>query len=1307
MTDPILPLVVFYAHEGLGRHIQVLCTEAIRRKPRGGDANLQLWRAYGMFLEGSYSEALRDLQALASYAEVAMPRMILSIHAHRQARVVDEETVEDLALQLQNEEQNATERALYVSALLLWLTGEPGKAEGYCRDILRVQPNYHQASVLLAWIQMLSAREVGASYLRAFEEAVDPSTPDVLASFGRFRCLDFMGEMDGAMGVLNEIIVHFPWFFPALSEKIKLLLKAEEWEEALEIAQKLLQDDTKNLDGHLFVTVHLLAREGRASMAQQRLEDMQDIIESVEPRNHRLLFETSRLLARLSMGNVQILKLTEGLIKKAIKLAPECSDYWLEHGYQLQLCGDCKGAISLYTQAGQINDMDTRSLYATLQCQILQGHVAEAQAQLQFLQEMGSEAGDGSEVDFHFSKALLLGASSADLEEIHACIQHCFVKKTDLCNGTRPSYDFIVNLNPPMILQMVHIVLDHCPSDHEEYLSKIQSVCLSESLQMLELLITYVPGLTQAQLIYAKCLFLSGNTEKAKQKISEVIRLNPTDSDARILISQIYINQGNTKAAIEELELAVSHDFQIRNSPMYKLTRAKLYTVDKNYEEAIALLEDMLQPQNSEVSGKAAMSLSSFTMTSSDRASVYLLLITSYSMSSKLEQGKAMIAAANKEFKGTTEEIRIIIAECELLLQTGNTKLAIRKLEAVGRDSPYFASCKRALAEIYLKHLGRKDMFTKCHMEIADRRPSVSNFITLGEAFMQIQDPMRAISAYENALRLNPKDGVLPSKIGKALISTHDYHRAVDYYERSVKNDQSNLMLQFDLADLYYKLRRHDLSERACLNIKDTVDETNDTLENISVLVQVYMLLSSLYRQKQNTNMCIENMVKAKHTQLKLLQRSKVEHRSQILHENQATCSICMDIGKEYSLNRMHRKALEYYEEALQYDTDNPSIMLTLAKTFLLCGNPDSCQKYCSKVLGLDHNNEEATMMLAELLFQKEEYQTSIFHFQQILGKSPTNYQALFRMIHLLRRTGRLNEAHKYLDAASGRTMEAKPDAGLSFCKGIYMRYMKKPWEAVSLLNLARKDREYGTMAIVNMVEIYLNPHNHVMYNSNRESSANNDDLDAATSLIQEIKGHPTVEHHVLQCYIDMEKGTRMDIDHALVKLVEMANENPDNVPVLLAMASAFMLIKQVPKARNQLKRIAKMTYNVEDAEEFERAWLLLLEIYVQGGKYDLAQELAKKCIKYNKSCGRAWQYLGQIYEREQAYKDAADYYVKAWNLENETNPELGFRLAFNYLKAKRYVEAIDICKRVLETSPDYPKIRKEILEKAQINLRA
>lgn len=108
----------------------------------------------------------------------------------------------------------------------------------------------------------------------------------------------------------------------------------------------------------------------------------------------------------------------------------------------------------------------------------------------------------------------------------------------------------------------------------------------------------------------------------------------------------------------------------------------------------------------------------------------------------------------------------------------------------------------------------------------------------------------------------------------------------------------------------------------------------------------------------------------------------------------------------------------------------------------------------------------------------------------------------------------------------------------------------------------------------------------------------------------------------------------------------------------------------------------------------------------MQGGKYDLAQELCQKCLKHNKSCGKAYEYLGQIMEREQAYKDAADYYENAWKHENEASPAVGYRLAFNYLKAKKMVEAIDVCHKVLKAFPQYPKIRKDILDKARAGLR-
>jgi tetratricopeptide repeat protein 21B len=108
------------------------------------------------------------------------------------------------------------------------------------------------------------------------------------------------------------------------------------------------------------------------------------------------------------------------------------------------------------------------------------------------------------------------------------------------------------------------------------------------------------------------------------------------------------------------------------------------------------------------------------------------------------------------------------------------------------------------------------------------------------------------------------------------------------------------------------------------------------------------------------------------------------------------------------------------------------------------------------------------------------------------------------------------------------------------------------------------------------------------------------------------------------------------------------------------------MLLKQQPKARNNLKRIAKMNATAEHADEFERAFLLLSDVYIEVGKYDLAAELCKKCIASNKSCGKAWEFLGVIMEKENSFKDAADHYEKAWTLQNETSASVGFKLAFN-----------------------------------------
>ena len=74
---------------------------------------------------------------------------------------------------------------------------------------------------------------------------------------------------------------------------------------------------------------------------------------------------------------------------------------------------------------------------------------------------------------------------------------------------------------------------------------------------------------------------------------------------------------------------------------------------------------------------------------------------------------------------------------------------------------------------------------------------------------------------------------------------------------------------------------------------------------------------------------------------------------------------------------------------------------------------------------------------------------------------------------------------------------------------------------------------------------------------------------------------------------------------------------------------------------------------------------------------------------------------MGLIKEKENSYVDAANHYLKAHSLTNEKSPSIGFRLAFNYLKAKRYVDCINVCKAIMDYYPDFPKIEKEVYFKA------
>lgn len=123
----------------------------------------------------------------------------------------------------------------------------------------------------------------------------------------------------------------------------------------------------------------------------------------------------------------------------------------------------------------------------------------------------------------------------------------------------------------------------------------------------------------------------------------------------------------------------------------------------------------------------------------------------------------------------------------------------------------------------------------KVYQEFVEEQPSAESYVLLGDACLKILEPDDALQNYEKALKDKPNDLFLMRKMGKALVQTHYFNRAVEYYKKSIK-EISDPELKLQLAELYLNLREYEKGELLLLDEldeehrKSIADDINDLL---------------------------------------------------------------------------------------------------------------------------------------------------------------------------------------------------------------------------------------------------------------------------------------------------------------------------------------------------------------------------------------------------------------------------------------------------------------------------------------------
>eukprot|EP00756_Hemistasia_phaeocysticola_P023049 Hpha_TRINITY_DN15868_c2_g7::TRINITY_DN15868_c2_g7_i1::g.192122::m.192122/K19673/TTC21B, IFT139; tetratricopeptide repeat protein 21B len=1326
-----MTLILYYGREGFVRHMGKMCQSMLAR--RGEEPVFRFWYAFSVASEGNVGEALREYTKALSHGPAKNIQVAVNaakIHAHKSMPRIDQAAVDSLKNDMMMVENDASDGAKLQLAAFYWLIGEHESAREWCQKAVEYSDEFLNGHGLMGWIHLSSGRPAhieksAADFAKALDPAFGGQKDDVDAGLGRVAYLRHKQQHAEAVEILNQLIASCKCdevFKPVTVEKAKVLVETGDWEQAADVTQRLIHRDKENVQALMLVVLYLLVVECRFTVASHNLQELVRALEVHEPKTHRLYYYITKTVSRLSGGNSQIMQATLALITRACDLLPTSSDYHTERGYQLSIVGEWQRALEAFRQASQLDEGNIQALNGNIRCDLMLGKLDDAEQQLNFLNEI--QVSTGRTADLCYLFALLQWRKHRDQEGSIRSLKEAVEIHSRDCQGRLPSYEFFEKFNPHFLLQIIREYLQHCPTEPVSPTDPPSQVT-QLARKPLELLREHVPGNLEGMLLLARIDFIQNDLERAQASINHAIRTEPTFAEAHLLAAQIAFHQECYPQAQQALEQAMA-EFEVRELPQYSLLKARLGAEQGHYDEALRDLTAALSHAKQITQGKRYRPLNV-----QDHVAIYLELAQVHLKQRNLTEAEAVINEAMHQFRTTKEEGRVVIAQA-MIVAKKDVDNALGKLRSIAKDSPYFLKAKAQMAHIHLNLRNNKRAFAKCYEELVDACPTTGSYLFLGEAYMSIQEPEKAIAAFKKARQLDPGDAEMAVKIGRAHVTTHDYAEAVNYYKGAVQAEPNRLSLRHDLANLHWRLgnfQEAELELQESLHVRGE-SRTCEDLQTVQDNVKTMLLLAKVHKSAEEYKKASEALIKARVFQNTVLSKIRSEQPETMYQQRTIAANICYELGEYYREQKQLDKAVMFHNDALKQDETHDRAMLALAKLYRDKGELEGCELQANALLRVDPTNEEASMMLADLMFRKNKFEDATYHFQQLLEKKPGNYEALVLFIQLLRRSGRLFEAPRFLKAAE-KAQRSRIDPGLHYAKGLYHRYTNNPRESLREFNQGRhpRDTHWSEKCTVNMIEIYLNPDQENFWNEPQEGEERkelSENTMWASKLLRDLDqsgGGDKQRRRILHAYVMIREGAigkkRDELEKALATFYDiMTGEmggvaaNPDaatekvNVPCLVGMATALQIMKQTPKARNHLKRVAKAPFTQEEAEDYERGWLLLSDIYIQGGKYDLAQELLKKCLQANKSCCRAWELMGLIYEKEQSYRDAADCYENAWRLVNESAPDIGYKLAFNYLKAKRFVNAIDVTQKVLQTHPQYPRIRKDILEKARSSLR-
>lgn len=701
-----IALIEWYCRHYYYNGMLVQAKQARDAYPNSEQIKLLLCLAYALI--GKSHEAIKESSNLLNYADFTLATLHVQNVAYTTDGSTERSTIAQIESRIREERRKTSCNALWLAASVLLLSRQADKAKEYTDKAYKLKPTNVNVLLIKGWVESSLTSNINIPEAECFFDLVlKEESRNLSAVLGLAKMKQCAGDHSEAISILNSLIVRYPKSPLPLVEKMKCLFAAKDWEQMLEIMNRVLSVESNNLDAMKASSVVALCRDSNTGEGARQLQLFLRHLLLAEPKNVFLLIENLQLFSGIAFQDHGILsELARAAEKMLHALTSNSAELMAELGDLYAALGNAKDAEHWYRSTIRADESSFAALMGLARCQLLDGSAEAldlARQQIDFLMEIQPHAIN--------VRLLLMSAKIASGESVSKTLSYLDAAANVLlknCEGRPYSYEYLKELKPNLCLeiakQRLMYSLNKCSMNDEI----IGATGREPSIRLLELLVEACPGSSIALLLLSKAKMQSADYEGALSLLRRLLdTVEPSNAQAHLAMAQILAYQGKYQLASQSLEVGLSYNFKIREEPVYHLIIGMVQREAGDLDNCVKCCQTAMSMASLSTNKKSDMS-------TSDRATLYLELIAAYSKAKRFAEALALVDEAKTNLGGTDEQGRITIGIAEVYLDMGELENVITCLQSIGPGQPYYLQAHIRLAEINLNYKNDRQAFAKC-----------------------------------------------------------------------------------------------------------------------------------------------------------------------------------------------------------------------------------------------------------------------------------------------------------------------------------------------------------------------------------------------------------------------------------------------------------------------------------------------------------------------------------------------------------------------------------------------------------------